>query len=143
MKQIVAHLLLLLALLVTVSGQDTSSVRGRVQAQMKQWASVLAHCAEASNTEGQIEAEAALECKRCQAGVGDWNNPEGFQRGKACLETWEPRRLWSARDARLVLVTGTIRRASSEEKPVWRLGSQRHWRYAEICSRSMKTPTTT
>jgi len=93
MKQIVAHLLLLLALLVTVSGQDTSSVRGRVQAQMKQWASVLAHCAEASNTEGQIEAEAALECKRCQAGVGDWNNPEGFQRGKACLETWEPKTL--------------------------------------------------
>merc|ERR1711913_160284 len=93
MKQIVAHLLLLLALLVTVSGQDTSSVRGRVQAQMKQRASVLAHCAEASNTEGQIEAEAALECKRCQAGVGDWSNTEGQIEAEAALETWEPKTL--------------------------------------------------
>jgi len=90
MEQIVAHLLLLL-LVTAVSGQESSSVKGRVKAQLQQWASVQAHCAEASNTEGQIEAEVALECKRCQAGVGDWNTPDGFQRGKACLETWEPK----------------------------------------------------
>merc|ERR1712087_86553 len=95
MKLIPAHLLpLLLLLLVTaVSGQDSGSVKGRVKAQLQQWATVQAHCAEASNTEGEIDSEAAQECKKCQAGVGDWNTPEGFQRGKACLEKWEPKTL--------------------------------------------------
>merc|ERR1711992_501635 len=94
MKLIPAHLLPLLLLLVTaVSGQDSGSVKSRVKAQLQQWATVQAHCAEASNTEGEIDSEAAQECKKCQAGVGDWNTPEGFQRGKACLETWEPKTL--------------------------------------------------
>ena len=92
MKLILAHHLLLL-LVTAVSGQASSSVKSRVKAQLQQWATVQAHCAEASNTEGEIDSEAALECKKCQAGVGDWNNPDGFQRGKACLEKWEPKTL--------------------------------------------------
>merc|ERR1711874_350228 len=92
MKLILAHHLLLL-LVTAVSGQASSSVKSRVKAQLQQWATVQAHCAEASNTEGEIDSEAALECKKCQAGVGDWNNPDGFQRGKACLERWEPKTL--------------------------------------------------
>merc|ERR1719341_2184241 len=93
MKLIVTHLFLLLVLVTAVSGQASSSVKGRAMAQLEQWASVQAHCAEASNTQGEINYEAALECKKCQAGVGDWNTPDGFQRGKACLETWEPKTL--------------------------------------------------
>ena len=92
MKLILAHHLLLL-LVTAVSGQASSSVKSRVKAQLQQWATVQAHCAEASNTEGEIDSEAAQECKKCQAGVGDWNTPEGFQRGKACLEKWEPKTL--------------------------------------------------
>ena len=95
MRPLTAPLLLPLVLLVVtaVAGQDSTSVKGRVEAQLQQWATVQAHCAEASNTEGEINSEAALECKTCQAGVGDWNTPQGFQRGKACLETWEPNTL--------------------------------------------------
>jgi len=58
---------------------------------MRQWATVQAHCAEASNTDGSINPETAMECRKCQAGVGDWNTEDGFQRGKACLEKYEPR----------------------------------------------------
>jgi len=61
-----------------------------VKDQIRQWATVQAHCAEASNTEGSIQPEMALKCKKCQAAVGDWNSEAGFQRGKACLETYEP-----------------------------------------------------
>merc|ERR1711874_217682 len=93
MKQIVAQLFLLVVVVTAVSGQASSSVKGRAMAQLEQWASVQAHCAEASNKEGEIDFEAALECKKCQAAVGDWNTPDGFQRGKACLETWEPKTL--------------------------------------------------
>ena len=67
--------------------ETNSPLRGQV----RQWASIQAHCAEASNTEGSIQPEVALQCKKCQAGVGDWNTAEGFQRGKACLETYEPK----------------------------------------------------
>jgi len=91
MKLFVAQLLFLLVVTV-VTGQD-SSVKSRVKAQLQQWATVQAHCAEASYTEGSIDSERALECKKCQAGVGDWNTPDGFERGKACLETWEPKTL--------------------------------------------------
>merc|ERR1711953_60640 len=91
MKLFVAQLLFLLVVTV-VTGQD-SSVKSRVKAQLQQWATVQAHCAEASYTEGSIDSERALECKKCQAGVGDWNTPDGFKRGKACLETWEPKTL--------------------------------------------------
>merc|ERR1711988_774289 len=87
MKLIVASLLLV----ALVSAQDSRSVRERVKGQVRQWASIQAHCAEASNTEGSIQPEVALQCKKCQAGVGDWNTAEGFQRGKACLETYEPK----------------------------------------------------
>jgi len=86
MKVIVASLLLL----SLASAQDSRTVRKRVKDQIRQWASVQAHCAEASNTEGSIQPEMALKCKKCQASVGDWNTAEGFQRGKACLETYEP-----------------------------------------------------
>ena len=58
---------------------------------MRQWATVQAHCAEASNTDGSINPETAMECRKCQAGVGDWNTEDGFQRGKACLEKYEPK----------------------------------------------------
>merc|ERR550519_2164032 len=86
MKVIVASLLLL----SLASAQDSRSVRKRVKDQIRQWATVQAHCAEASNTEGSIQPEMALKCKKCQAAVGDWNSEAGFQRGKACLETYEP-----------------------------------------------------
>merc|ERR1711936_967476 len=97
MKQILAQLFLLVVVVTAVSGQASSSVKGRAMAQLEQWASVQAHCAEASNKEGEIDFEAALECKKCQAAVGDWNTPDGFQRGKACLETWELKTLATTR----------------------------------------------
>merc|ERR1711913_9269 len=86
MKTTVASLLLL----GLVAGQD-SSVKGRLKAQMRQWATVQAHCAEARNTDGSINPETAMECRKCQAGVGDWNTEDGFQRGKVCLEKYEPK----------------------------------------------------
>ena len=86
-------LVLLLLVTAVVTGQDRSSVKSRLKTQLQQWATVQAHCAEASNTAGSIDSEAALECKKCQAGVGDWNTPDGFQRGKACLEIYEPKTL--------------------------------------------------
>merc|ERR1712042_115363 len=84
---------LLLLVLATVSAQDTRSVRTRVKEQVQTWATIQAHCAEASLTDGSIDPEKALECKKCFATVGDWNTEGGFQRGKGCLEIFEPQTL--------------------------------------------------
>merc|ERR1712168_1201044 len=67
MKVIVASLLLL----SLASAQDSRTVRKRVKDQIRQWASVQAHCAEASNTEGSIQPEMALKCKKCEASGGE------------------------------------------------------------------------
>jgi len=84
---------LLLLGLALVSGQNSRSVKDRLKDQVRQWATVQAHCAEASNKEGSVDSELAEQCRKCQAGVGDWNTAEGFERGKACLDTWEPKTL--------------------------------------------------
>ena len=55
---------LLLLVLATVSAQDTRSVRTRVKEQVQTWATIQAHCAEASLTDGSIDNEKALECKK-------------------------------------------------------------------------------
>jgi len=84
---------LLLLVLASAFAQDSRSVRRRVKDQIKTWATVQAHCAEASFTDGSIDTEKALECKKCQAAVGDWNTEGGLQRGKECLEKFEPQTL--------------------------------------------------
>jgi len=89
MKLVVAPLLLLLVLL-TVSAMDSRSVKRRVKDQLHIWVAVQEHCAEASFTDGSIDMEKALECKKCHASVGDWFTDEGSVRGKECLEKYEP-----------------------------------------------------
>ena len=77
-----------ITLLVGISVQRT--IKQRITYNLGIWTKAAAHCAEFATEDGVIITEKAEECMRCWAGVGDWATPEGYSRGNACLDKYEP-----------------------------------------------------
>ena len=77
-----------LTLVVGISVQQT--VKQRITYNLGIWTNAAAHCAEFATKDGVIITEKAEECMRCWAGVGDWATPDGYARGNACLDSYEP-----------------------------------------------------
>merc|ERR1719312_634410 len=81
---------LLLVFLAAASSQ-LLTVKDRLKRTVAIWGTTMAHCSEAAAKDlGAVDEKKFKACKKCHSGVGNWLTKEGLERGKACLQEFEP-----------------------------------------------------